>query len=95
VLVEAMNPKTAAFFLAFLPQFVDPAQGNVAAQFVVLGSISVALNTFADLVVSMAAGRIREGAARRPALISRLRQGAGAATIALGVGLSLAKRPTM
>src|SRR5215208_7190998 len=38
MLVEALNPKTAAFFLAFIPQFVDPARGHVALQFIVLGS---------------------------------------------------------
>ncbi|MGG5886394.1 LysE family translocator [Falsiroseomonas sp. HC035] len=93
VLVEALNPKTAMFFLAFVPQFIDPAQGHVALQFVLLGSISVALNTLADIVVASAASRLREGAAARPALIRRLRQGSGAAMMALGLGLAFAKRP--
>lgn len=94
VLVEALNPKTAAFFLAFIPQFLDPQAGSVAMQFVALGFVSVALNTLADIVVAFAAGGIREGAATHPILIRRLRQGSGAAMIALGMGLSLAKRPT-
>jgi threonine/homoserine/homoserine lactone efflux protein len=93
VLVEALNPKTAAFFLAFIPQFVDPAAGYVAIQFVVLGFISVTLNTLADIVVAFAAGRIREGATARPALIRRLREASGGAMIALGIGLALVKRP--
>ncbi|MBB5694712.1 LysE family translocator [Muricoccus pecuniae] len=93
VLVEALNPKTAAFFLAFVPQFVDPTVGHVALQFVVLGFVSVALNTLADIVVAFAAGGIRDGAAARPALIRRLREASGAAMVALGIGLALAKRP--
>ena len=93
VLVEALNPKTAAFFLAFIPQFVDPAEGPVALQFVMLGFVSVALNTVADIVVAFAAGGIRKGAAARPTLIRRLREASGAAMIALGIGLALAKRP--
>jgi threonine/homoserine/homoserine lactone efflux protein len=93
VAVEALNPKTAAFFLAFIPQFVDPAQGHVAVQFMVLGFVSVALNTLADIAVAFAASRIREGAAARPALIRRLRQTSGAVMVALGLGLTLAKRP--
>ena len=92
VMVEALNPKTAAFFLAFLPQFVDPA-GGVALQFVVLGVVSVALNTGAAVVVAFLAGRIREGAGARPGLVRRLREASGAAMVALGVGLALAKRP--
>ena len=94
VLVEALNPKTAAFFLAFIPQFVEPAAGQIALQFVVLGFVSVALNTLADIVVAFAASGIRDGAAARPALVRRLREGSGAAMIALGIGLTLAKRPS-
>jgi len=94
VLVEALNPKTAAFFLAFIPQFVDPGAGSVALQFAVLGFASVALNTLADIGVALAAGRIRNGAAARPSLIRRLREGSGATMIALGIGLAVAKRPS-
>lgn len=93
VLVEALNPKTAAFFLAFVPQFVDPAAGPVALQFVVLGFVSVALNTLADILVAFGASGIRNGAAARPALVRRLREASGAGMIALGLGLALAKRP--
>jgi threonine/homoserine/homoserine lactone efflux protein len=93
VLVEALNPKTAAFFLAFVPQFVEPDAGHVALQFVALGALSVALNTLADLAVAVAASRIRSGAASRPGLIRRLREASGGAMIALGLGLALARRP--
>ena len=93
VLVEALNPKTAAFFLAFIPQFVVPEAGPVALQFVVLGLASVTLNTLADIGVAFAAGRIRNGATARPGLVRRLRTASGAAMIALGVGLALARRP--
>jgi threonine/homoserine/homoserine lactone efflux protein len=93
VLVEALNPKTAGFFLAFIPQFVDPGAGGVALQFVLLGCGSVALNTLADIGVALAAGRVREKVMARPGVIRRLREASGAAMIALGVGLALTRRP--
>lgn len=50
IVTEALNPKTALFFLALIPQFIDPA-GNVAFQFFLLGTTSVILNTSVDLLV--------------------------------------------
>ncbi len=94
VLVEALNPKTAAFFLAFVPQFVDTSAGDVALQFAVLGFVAVALNTLADVAVAFAASRIRAGAAARPGLVRRLREASGGAMIVLGLGLALARRPS-
>ena len=93
VLIEALNPKTAAFFLAFVPQFVNPSAGNVTLQFAALGLISVALNTAADVLVTVAAGGVRTGMAGRPSLVRRLREASGAGMVALGMGLLLVRRP--
>jgi threonine/homoserine/homoserine lactone efflux protein len=93
VLVEALNPKTAAFFLAFIPQFVDPAAGHLALQFVALGLISVALNTFADVIVVIFAATARATLVGRPRFIQRLRQGSGLFIAGLGLSLALARRP--
>jgi threonine/homoserine/homoserine lactone efflux protein len=91
VVVEALNPKTAAFSLALLPQFVDP-MSNVALQFGLLGFLSVVLNTLADVGVAFAAARFRAGATSRPGLVGRLREGSGAAMMVLGSGLALTRR---
>jgi threonine/homoserine/homoserine lactone efflux protein len=93
VMVEALNPKTAAFFLAFVPQFVDPGAGTVAVQFMMLGFLSVVLNTLADIAVAFGASRIRDAATARPGLLRRIREASGAAMVALGLALTFAKRP--
>jgi threonine/homoserine/homoserine lactone efflux protein len=93
VLVETLNPKTAAFFLAFIPQFLDPVGSYPALQFIALGLISVALNTLVDVVVVVMAATARTGLTRRPHLMQRLRQGSGLFIAGLGISLALARRP--
>ncbi len=95
IVVEALNPKTAAFFLAFLPQFVDPGAGPVWLQFLGLGLISVMLNTMVDVIVVITAARARSMALARPSLLRRLRIGAGAVLAGLGLSLLLARRPAV
>jgi threonine/homoserine/homoserine lactone efflux protein len=93
MIVEATNPKTAAFFLALIPQFIDASRGSVALQFTVLGLISIALNTAMAALVVGAASVLRRRAASRTALLRRLRQGSGALLGSLGVSLLLTRRP--
>ena len=89
VIVEALNPKTALFLLAFLPQFVNP-DGPVVLQILLLGCISVLFNTVADLVVAGFAGSI--GSRMRDSV--RFRRGqrlfSGCAFIGLGSYVALA-----
>jgi len=93
VLVEALNPKTAAFFLAFIPQFIDPSAGYPALQFITLGLVSATLNTLADIVVVLMASTASAGLARRPRLLQRMRQGSGIFIAGLGLSLAFARRP--
>jgi threonine/homoserine/homoserine lactone efflux protein len=93
IMVEALNPKTAAFFLAFIPQFLDAAAPDPALEFMALGLISVTLNTLADVVVVLAASATRARFTESPRLFQRLRQGSGLLIAGLGLSLALARRP--
>lgn len=93
ILVEALNPKTAAFFLAFIPQFVSLDQGGVALQFVALGLVSIALNTLGAVLATLMASRARDSLAHRPHVVRRVRQGSGVVMCGLGALLTLARRP--
>ena len=89
VLTEVLNPKTALFFLSFIPQFVHREGGHVFAQFVLLGTLSVALNTTADIVVTMLAGPFGERIRRSVRFQRRQRTLTGAIMIGLGAYLAL------
>ncbi len=88
ILTEALNPKTAVFFLTFLPQFVEPNQ-HAMLQFFLLGSISVAMNSLADLAVAYFAAPLARTMARSP----RFRQGqqifCGGSLVGLGAYVAL------
>jgi threonine/homoserine/homoserine lactone efflux protein len=89
IVVNVLNPKTALFFLAFLPQFVDVSRGAVGAQILVLGLIFVALGVISDGLYAVAAGTagawLREGR-----LLRAERYVSGSVFVGLGVTAALA-----
>jgi threonine/homoserine/homoserine lactone efflux protein len=87
VATEVLNPKTALFFLSFIPQFVNRANGHVFLQFVTLGTISVVLNTTADLIVIALAGPLGEKIRSSATFRRRQRTVTGAIMIGLGTYL--------
>ncbi len=88
VATEVLNPKTALFFLSFIPQFVNRSGGHVFLQFVALGTISVAMNTTADLLVIAMAGPLGERI--RSSATFRRRQRTVTGVIMIGLGTYLA-----
>ncbi len=91
ILVEALNVKTALFFLAFLPQFVSPAM-PLAPQLVLLSSICVVLNTLADVAAVLAAQRLLASGPARAARARLLTRASGVTMLGLGAFLALARR---
>lgn len=89
ITVEVLNPKTAIFFLAFLPQFVDASAAlPVWLQFVLLGTIVNLIFSLADVVCILLAGVLMSGL-RRSGRVQRLMQRAGG-SILVGLGAHLA-----
>jgi threonine/homoserine/homoserine lactone efflux protein len=91
-LTEALNPKTALFFVGFLPQFCQPEQGPLALQLAVLGTISVALNTLADVIVASFAGPLGERLGANVRWWKRQRRATGGTLIGLGLVAALGER---
>ena len=91
-LVEALNPKTALFFLAFLPQFADPAAGPLAPQILLLGLIVTVTALPCDALIAIASGSLARALRRSDAYRLLLNRLSGGLLIALGVTVALGRR---
>lgn len=96
VLVQLLNPKVALFFLALLPQFVDPARGPIATQILVLGVVlavlGLCISSLYAVAVAAAGGRLRG----RAGLVRNQRYLTGAVYLSLGAAAALTggRRPS-
>ncbi len=88
-IVNALNPKVALFFFAFLPQFVDPARGNVTAQLLFFGCLYVALGIASDSAYGVLAGTAGHWLKTRPHLMRHQRMVSGFIYIGLGLTAAL------
>lgn len=90
VVVNILNPKTALFFLAFLPQFVDPVRGMIVGQVLVLGTVFIVLGIITDGAYALLAGTAARWIRARPRFLNMQKYLTGGIFIALGLGAALA-----
>ena len=88
VVVNILNPKTAIFFFAFLPQFVSPARGQVPLQFLALGMMFAVMGWTSDSLWALSAGSAAQWLRGKKGFTSNERYVAG--TVYLGLGLATA-----
>ena len=92
-LVNLLNPKTALFFLAFLPQFVDTSKGRVSLQILLLGTILACLGTTSDCTYALLAGGVGKWFRENLKLLRPLRYLAGSVYLGLGLATALKTIP--
>ena len=92
-LVNVLNPKTAIFFLAFLPQFVDPSRGGVPLQVAVLGTCFVSLAVLSDGAYAMVAGTVGDALRRSLSARRLMDRMSGCTYLGLGAAAALADGP--
>ena len=91
VITNVLNPKVALFFLAFLPQFVDPRRGPIAVQIAALGLLFNVSGTLVNIAVALLVSRAGQWTRRR-AGTTVLERASGALFIGLGLRLALFER---
>jgi threonine/homoserine/homoserine lactone efflux protein len=83
--VNVLNPKTALFFFAFLPQFIDPSRGHVATQILSLGILFACMGTFSDSLWALFSGTVAHRLRGNPRWMRTKRYISGGILISLGV----------
>ncbi len=92
LLTNVLNPKVALFFLAFLPQFADPARGSVTTQVLVLGALFILSGTLVNLLYAWAGGALSNALRRDLRWQRRLTRISGSILLVLGGRLLLSPR---
>ena len=92
ILAEVLNPKTALFFVAFLPQFVVPENGHVLAQLTILGVLFALIGFLSTIAYSVAAGGLGNFLRRHPAVLAWQGKFVGAIYCTVGLRLALQER---
>lgn len=92
IILEILNPKSAMFFLAFLPQFVNPANGSIALQLTTLGLLFVFMGLLSTTVVAISAGRIGRFFQRNPIVMRWQDKVVGSIYCGLGIRLAFQEK---
>lgn len=92
VVTGTLNPKVAIFFLAFLPQFVDPARGSAFVQFLVLGCILAALDIAYESTLALVAGGLQSRLSGSSRFAAWRQKATGAVLVGLGLRLAFVSR---
>ena len=90
IVVNVLNPKTALFFFAFLPQFIDPSRGHVATQILSLGFLFACMGTFSDSLWAYFSGTVAHRLRANPRWMRTQRYVSGGMLISLGVATAFA-----
>jgi threonine/homoserine/homoserine lactone efflux protein len=86
---NVLNPKVALFFLAFLPQFADPARGAFGLQVLALGTIFIFNGLWVCLLVARSAAAMADWARRKSGAMTWIQRGSGALLVGLGLHLAI------